>query len=81
MIRTALNKIHHEMGARMVEFVGFDMPIQFAGINDEHETVRKKLGVFDVSHMGEFWVEGPNASALVQKVTTNDVNSLSYGKV
>ncbi len=81
MIKTALNKMHREMGARMVEFVGFDMPIQFSGINDEHETVRTKLGVFDVSHMGEFWVEGPNANALMQKVTTNDVNSLCAGKV
>lgn len=81
MKRTALNNMHHEMGARMVEFVGFDMPVQFEGINIEHKTVRTKLGVFDVSHMGEFWVEGPNAKTLVQKVTTNDVNALSNGKV
>ncbi len=73
--------MHHDMGARMVEFVGFDMPVQFEGIVIEHETVRTKLGVFDVSHMGEFWVEGPNAKALVQKVTTNDVNALSDGRV
>ena len=69
------------MGAKMVEFVGFDMPVQFEGINAEHETVRTKLGVFDVSHMGEFWVEGPNAFDLVQKVTTNDVAALTNGKV
>ncbi len=81
MIKTALNKMHRKMGARMVEFVGFDMPVQFEGIVAEHETVRTKLGVFDVSHMGEFWVEGPHASALVQKITTNDVNSLHDGKV
>ena len=81
MKKTALNNMHREMGAKMVEFVGFDMPVQFVGINIEHETVRNKLGVFDVSHMGEFWVEGPNAKALVQKVTSNDVNALTDGKV
>lgn len=73
--------MHRKMGAKMVEFVGFDMPVQFEGIVAEHETVRTKLGVFDVSHMGEFWVEGQNATTLVQKVTTNDVNLLSDGKV
>ncbi len=65
----------------MVEFAGWEMPVQFEGINVEHETVRKKLGVFDVSHMGEFWVEGPHAFDLVQKVTTNDVAALTDGKV
>lgn len=73
--------MHREMGGKMVEFVGFDMPVQFDGINIEHETVRTKLGVFDVSHMGEFWVEGPNARDMVQKVTSNDVNALIDGKV
>lgn len=81
MKKTALNKLHHEMGAKMVDFVGFDMPVQFEGINIEHETVRKKLGVFDVSHMGEYWVEGPNAFDLVQYVSTNDVAALFDGKV
>lgn len=81
MKKTALNEMHRSMGAKMVEFVGFDMPVQFEGINLEHETVRTKLGVFDVSHMGEFWVEGPNAFDLVQKVTTNDVAALTNGKV
>lgn len=81
MKKTALNQIHREMGAKMVEFVGFDMPVQFEGINIEHETVRKKLGVFDVSHMGEFWVEGPEAFNLVQYVSTNDVAALFDGKV
>ncbi len=81
MKKTALNNMHREMGAKMVEFVGFDMPVQFEGINIEHETVRTKLGVFDVSHMGEFWVEGPNAGSLVQKVTTNDIVALTDGKV
>jgi len=81
MKKTALNEMHREMGAKMVEFVGFDMPVVFEGINAEHEIVRAKLGVFDVSHMGEFWVDGPNAKTLVQKVTSNDVNALIDGKV
>jgi len=81
MKKTALNGNHHEMGAKMVPFAGFEMPVQFAGINEEHETVRKKVGVFDVSHMGEFWAEGPHAFDLVQKVTTNDVAALVDGKV
>ncbi|MBC8319367.1 MAG: glycine cleavage system aminomethyltransferase GcvT [Bacteroidetes bacterium] len=81
MKKTALNNMHREMDAKMVEFVGFDMPVQFEGINIEHETVRTKLGVFDVSHMGEFWVEGPQAKAMVQKITSNDVNALVDGKV
>jgi len=81
MKKTALNKLHREMGGKMVEFVGFDMPVQFEGINIEHETVRTKVGVFDVSHMGEFWVEGPKAFDLVQKVSTNDVAALVDGKV
>ncbi|MBN2615210.1 MAG: glycine cleavage system aminomethyltransferase GcvT [Bacteroidales bacterium] len=81
MKKTALNAMHREMGAKMVDFAGFDMPVQFEGINAEHETVRTKVGVFDVSHMGEFWVEGPEAFDLVQKVTTNDVAALFDGKV
>jgi aminomethyltransferase len=78
---TALNNMHRQMGGKMVEFVGFDMPVQFEGINAEHETVRTKLGVFDVSHMGEFWVEGENAFCLAQKISTNDVDALTDGKV
>ena len=81
MKKTALNRMHHEMGAKMVPFAGFEMPVQFEGINIEHETVRTRLGVFDVSHMGEFWIEGPNAFDLVQKLTTNDVAALVDGKV
>lgn len=81
MKKTALNAMHRQMGGKMVDFVGFDMPVQFEGINAEHETVREKLGVFDVSHMGEFWVEGPDAFHLVQKLTTNDVSVLRNGKV
>ncbi len=81
MKKTVLNTIHRQMGGKMVEFAGFDMPVLFEGINIEHETVRKKLGVFDVSHMGEFWVEGNKAFDLVQKLTTNDVAVLVDGKV
>lgn len=78
---TAFTKIHEKFGAKMLEFAGFYMPIEFSGINDEHITVREKLGVFDVSHMGEFWVKGPNAFDFVQKVTSNDVSVLFDGKV
>ncbi len=81
MKKTALNDVHRRLGGKMVDFAGFDMPVQFEGINAEHETVRTKLGVFDVSHMGEFWVEGENAFCLVQKISTNDVAALTDGKV
>jgi len=81
MKKTALNEIHRQLGGKMVEFAGFDMPVQFEGINVEHETVRNKLGVFDVSHMGEFWVEGEDAFCLVQRISTNDVDALTNGKV
>lgn len=81
MKKTALNQMHREMGGKMVEFAGFEMPVQFEGLTIEHETVRKQLGVFDVSHMGEFWVEGPKAFELVQRITTNDVAALYDGKV
>jgi len=81
MKNTAFTKYHIELGAKMAEFAGYNMPIQYTGINDEHITVRKKIGVFDVSHMGEFWVKGPKAFEFVQKVTTNDVAALTNGKV
>lgn len=81
MKTTVFKEKHEAMGGKMVPFAGFYMPVQFEGINVEHETVRKALGVFDVSHMGEFWVEGPKAFELVQRVSTNDVAALSDGKV
>jgi len=81
MKNTAFTEKHIEMGAKMVPFVGFNMPVQFAGINVEHQTVRKGVGVFDVSHMGEFWVRGPKAFEFVQKVTSNNVADLTDGKV
>jgi aminomethyltransferase len=81
MKTTAFTKFHEELGARMVEFAGFKMPIEYTGIKDEHVNVREKMGVFDVSHMGEFWVKGPKAFDLIQKITTNDVAALFDGKV
>ncbi len=81
MKKTALNSFHYQMGGKMVSFAGFDMPVQFEGVNAEHETVRRTLGVFDVSHMGEFRLSGPKAFELVQRLTTNDVAALTDGKV
>jgi aminomethyltransferase len=78
---TAFNEIHKKLGGRLVPFAGFEMPVEYSGINEEHITVREKLGIFDVSHMGEIWIKGPNAKAFVQKVTTNDVNKLQPGKI
>lgn len=78
---TAFTAMHEAAGAKMVEFAGFFMPVQYEGLNAEHETVRKALGVFDVSHMGEFWVKGPKALEFVQWVTSNDASKLTDGKV
>ena len=80
MKSTALTKIHENLGAKMVPFAGYNMPVQYEGVNAEHETVRKGVGVFDVSHMGEFFLKGENALALIQKVTTNDASKLVNGK-
>ncbi|MCD4663733.1 MAG: glycine cleavage system aminomethyltransferase GcvT, partial [Bacteroidales bacterium] len=80
MKTTQFNKKHKEFGAKMVEFVGFEMPVEYSGINDEHINVRKNVGVFDVSHMGEVWVKGPKAFEFVQKVTSNDVSKISLGE-
>lgn len=76
---TTLFQIHQNLGAKMVPFAGYNMPVQYEGINIEHQTVRKSVGVFDVSHMGEFLIEGENALALIQKVTSNDVAKLKIG--
>lgn len=81
MKTTVFKEKHEAMGAKMVPFAGFYMPVQFEGVNAEHETVRKALGVFDVSHMGEFWVEGPKALELIQRVSSNDASVLTDGKV
>ena len=81
MKNTALTHIHESLGAKMVPFAGYNMPVQYEGINLEHETVRNNVGVFDVSHMGEFYLKGKNALALIQKVTSNDASVLVDGKV
>ncbi|MCD6355444.1 MAG: glycine cleavage system aminomethyltransferase GcvT [Prolixibacteraceae bacterium] len=80
MKKTAFNKIHKIVGAKLVEFAGYEMPIEYSGIKDEHLTVRNSVGVFDVSHMGEFWVKGPHALELVSKVTSNDATILKPGQ-
>jgi len=80
MKNTALNDIHEALGAKMVPFAGYNMPVQYEGVNAEHETVRKDVGVFDVSHMGEFLITGENALALIQKVSSNDASKLIAGK-
>ena len=77
---TALTKIHQALGAKMVPFAGYNMPVSYEGVNIEHETVRDGVGVFDVSHMGEFLITGPNAMDLIQKVCSNDVSKLTDGQ-
>ena len=80
MKNTALSHIHESLGAKMVPFAGYNMPVQYEGVNAEHETVRTSVGVFDVSHMGEFFLKGENTLALIQKVTSNDASKLVDGK-
>jgi len=79
MKNTALTHVHEALGAKMVPFAGYNMPVQYEGVTIEHQTVREGVGVFDVSHMGEFLVEGENALELLQKVTSNDVSKLAIG--
>lgn len=76
-----LHQLHIRLGAKMVPFAGFEMPVRYSSDLDEHHTVRNAVGVFDVSHMGEFSIKGPGALALVQKVTSNDAAALYDGKV
>ena len=80
MKKTALTHIHESLGAKMLPFAGYNMPILYEGVNAEHETVRNGVGVFDVSHMGEFLLSGPKALALIQRVTSNDASTLTIGK-
>ena len=80
MKETPFTKIHIALGAKMAEFAGYNMPISYSGINDEHAAVRKSVGVFDVSHMGEFILKGENALDLIQRVTSNDAAKLTVGK-
>lgn len=78
--RTALNDTHRKLGAKMVPFAGFDMPVYYKGIVAEHNTVRERVGMFDVSHMGEVFVTGPRALEYVQKITVNDASKLTDGQ-
>ena len=80
MKNTALSQKHIDLGAKMVPFAGYNMPVQYEGVNAEHETVRNAVGVFDVSHMGEFVLRGPNALGLIQKFASNDASVLVDGK-
>ncbi len=79
--RTALDTVHINLGAKMVDFAGYNMPVQYSGIIEEHMNVRNNVGVFDVSHMGEFIVKGKDALSFLQKVTSNDVSKLEIGQV
>lgn len=79
--KTPLNEVHRELGGKMVDFGGWDMPVQYtAGVIEEHLRTRTAAGLFDVSHMGEIWVEGPDAIAFVNRITTNDVTKLADGQ-
>ncbi len=80
MKNTPFTQKHIALGAKMAEFAGYNMPISYSGINDEHAAVRKNAGVFDVSHMGEFILKGENALDLIQRVTTNDASKLVDGQ-
>ena len=80
MKNTALTDVHIALGAKMVPFAGYNMPVQYEGVTVEHETVRNGVGVFDVSHMGEFLIEGPKALELIQNVCSNDASKLTIGK-
>lgn len=80
MKNTPFARKHIDLGAKMAEFAGYNMPISYAGINEEHATVRNNAGVFDVSHMGEFILKGPKALDLIQRVTSNDASKLTAGK-
>src|SRR5688572_4845244 len=78
--KTPLNQVEKDLGGRMVDFGGWELPVQYSGILDEHEAVRTKVGVFDVSHMGEVIVRGKDAVELLQKSTCNDVSKLADGR-
>jgi aminomethyltransferase len=79
--KIALNDVHEALGAKMVPFAGYNMPVRYSSDLDEHNTVRNAVGIFDVSHMGEFLVKGPNALDLIQRITSNDASKLADGKV
>jgi len=77
---TVFEIIHKALGAKMMPFAGYNMPIEYSGINNEHLTVRNGVGVFDVSHMGEIWIKGPQALTFIQRITVNDASALTVGK-
>ncbi len=79
--QTPLNAVHKELKAKMVDFGGWEMPVQYAGIIEEHTAVRTRSGLFDVSHMGEIWVKGPDSLKFLQKMVSNDVSKLKTGKI
>ena len=81
MKNTPFVKFHEKAGAKMIPFAGYNMPVEYVGINEEHLTVRNRVGVFDVSHMGEFWVTGPSATKFLQYITSNDISALFDGKI
>lgn len=78
--KVQLNDVHEALGAKMVPFAGYNMPVRYSSDIEEHNTVRNAVGIFDVSHMGEFMITGPNALALIQKVSSNDASKLTPGK-
>lgn len=80
MKQTPFTAKHIALGAKMAEFAGYHMPISYSGINDEHHAVRNNAGIFDVSHMGEFILKGPDVLDLIQRVTSNDASKLTMGK-
>lgn len=80
MKKTALYNAHQALGAKIVPFAGYEMPVQYEGVTVEHETVRNHVGIFDVSHMGEFLIEGEEALQLIQKISSNDASKLTIGK-
>ena len=80
MKNTALYEKHLALNAKMIEYAGYSMPVSYAGITDEHLAVRHDMGIFDVSHMGEFLIEGEHALDLIQKVSSNDASKLTIGK-
>ncbi|MCC6130748.1 MAG: glycine cleavage system aminomethyltransferase GcvT, partial [Acidobacteria bacterium] len=79
--RTPLFDRHRALGGKIVDFAGWEMPVQFSGLTDEHIAVRTRAGLFDVSHMGEIRIRGPRALALVQKLTCNDAGALADGRI
>ncbi|MCS3869398.1 aminomethyltransferase [Chryseobacterium ginsenosidimutans] len=79
--KTAFNAMHHVLGGKMIEYAGYEMPVQYKGVTHEHEMVRRGIGVFDVSHMGEISIQGKGSLELIQKITSNDVSKLYPGKV